>query len=80
MENTCMPIEHARGRMKSRKNEYRYQLYIKRAVLQAHIAAMDETIHQIENHVGLEEIPFDDFRMDDEDCFEKYFKLVEEIR
>lgn len=60
-------------------SKYRYQLYIKRAILQAHIAAMDETIYQIENHDEVIVSNEDDYRIDEETQFEKYLKMIEDL-
>jgi hypothetical protein len=60
-------------------SKYRYQLYIKRAILQAHIAAIDETIYQIENHDEVVVANEDDYRIDEETQFGKYLKMIEEL-
>lgn len=59
--------------------KYRYQLYIKRAILQAHVAAIDETIYQIENHDEVIVSNEDDYRIDEETQFEKYLKIVKDL-
>jgi len=59
--------------------KYRYQLYIKRAILQAHVAAIDETIYQIENHDEVVVANEDDYRIDEETQFEKYLKIVKDL-
>lgn len=60
------------------KNKYRYQLYMKRAVLQAHITAIDETILQIENSSQTCHLTVTDYRMTEDECFPKYLKRAEE--
>jgi hypothetical protein len=60
-------------------SQYRYKLYIKRAILQAHIAAMDETIYQIENHNDVIVANEDDYRIEEDTEFEKFLKIVEDI-
>jgi hypothetical protein len=60
-------------------SKYRYQLYIKRAILQAHIAAMDETIYQIESRRDVGVAGGEDYRIDEEAQFVKYLKIVEEL-
>jgi hypothetical protein len=62
------------------KNHFRYQLYLKRAVLNAHIAALDDTIYQIENHADAPTVPRLDYRQDEEECFKKYLDFIEEIK
>lgn len=60
-------------------NEFRYQLYIKRAVLQAHTTAMDDTILDIERDDEDERFSEDDYRRNEEAMFAKYWKIVSEI-
>ena len=60
-------------------SKYRYQLYIKRAILQAHIAAMDETIYKIENHDEVVVSNEDHYRIDEETQFRKYLKMIEDL-
>ncbi|MCC1495140.1 hypothetical protein [Cognatishimia sp. F0-27] len=59
-------------------NEFRYQLYIKRAVLQAHTTAMDDTILEIERDDG-DPVSEDDYRINEEATFAKYWKIVSEV-
>jgi hypothetical protein len=61
-------------------NDFRYQLRLKRAVLEAHVAAMSTTIDEIE-YPGDGEICVnaDDYRRNEEAMFAKYWKIVSEI-
>lgn len=63
--------------MSDMKGNFRYQLYIKRSVLQAHIAAIDETIHEIETNTNMDLFTTSDYRMNDEKYFEKYLSFIE---
>lgn len=58
--------------------ELRYQLYIKRAVLTAHIDTIDEVIHMIERDGELALLE-SDFRIHEDDMFSKYLKIALEI-
>lgn len=61
-------------------NDFRYQLRIKRAVLEAHVAAMSSAIDEIEyNGDGDFSITKDDYRANEEAMFTKYWKIVSEI-
>lgn len=61
-------------------NDFRYQLRIKRAVLQAHVDAMTSTLDEIEYNGDAEFcISPDDYRMNEEAMFAKYRKIVSEI-
>jgi hypothetical protein len=62
------------------KNHFRYQLYLKRSVLQAHISALDDTIYQIENHSDSPTHASLDYRQDEEECFKKYLSFIEGIK
>lgn len=62
------------------KNHFRYQLYLKRSVLQAHTSALDDTIYQIENHSDAPTRATLDYRQDEEECFRKYLAYIEEIK
>jgi hypothetical protein len=60
-------------------SKYRYHYYIKRAILQAHITALDETICQIENHDEVIVSNEDDYRIDEDIQFAKYLKMAEAL-
>lgn len=61
------------------RNHFRYQLYIKRSILQAHIAAIDNTIYEIESSARDKFPSLDDYRLNEEDCFDKYLTKIEDI-
>ena len=62
-------------------NNFRYLLRIKRAVLEGHVAAISNTINEIEYAGDTDySIPADDYRMNEEDTFQKYWKIVSEIK
>ena len=62
-------------------NEFRYQLRLKQAVLQAHDAAISNTLDEIECPRADDETPAaDDYRMNEEAMFEKYWKIVSEMQ
>lgn len=62
-------------------NEFRYQLRLKRAVLEAHVAALSNTIDEIE-YPGDDDfsINANDYRRNEEAMFEKYWKIVSELK
>lgn len=61
-------------------NSFLYQLRIKRAILEAHVAAMSNTIDDIEYQSDDEyAAASDDYRVNEEAVFEKYWKIVSEI-
>lgn len=65
--------------MSERKSNYRYQLYMKRAILEAHAAALSKTINEIEVGATSESYSKDDFRMNEDKCFSKYLKIIKGI-
>lgn len=61
-------------------NELRYKMYLKRSVLQAHTAALDDTIYQIETQSDKPTQPTLDQHKIDEENFIKCLNLIEGLK
>lgn len=62
------------------ENDFRYQLRIKRAILEAHVAAMTETIEAIEYSNDDYAAAVDKYISSEPACFAKYWKIALEMK
>jgi len=60
-------------------DSFRYRLRIEQAVPQAHDAAISNTLDEIEYPRDDYSVAVDDYRMNEEEMFEKYWKIVSKI-
>lgn len=61
-------------------NDFRYQLRIKRAILEAHVAAMTETIEAIEYSNDDHDKAVGNYLASETACFAKYWKIASELK
>jgi hypothetical protein len=58
-------------------NDKRYQLHLKRALLQAHLEMIDEAITQYNRYVCDSDLLYTGLRDSDERLYERYLSMIE---
>ena len=61
-------------------NELRYRLYLQRAVLDAHLTFVNETLSQVEERTLNHHLTIDDFIKNNEEMFAQYISMITERR
>jgi hypothetical protein len=63
--------------MEEKINETRYKLYLKRALIQAHLEVVDDAIQQHNRFLGDIDHCYTPFRSTDEELYDKYLRMIE---
>jgi hypothetical protein len=61
-------------------NETRYDLYVKRALIQAHLEIIDTAIEQHNRFIQDTDLCYTAFRNNDLNLFDKYMRAIEEMK